>query len=57
MSQPIKSNEFRHGAGKGDEPRPINREVFRANFDKIKGLGKVLGTPTKKKGARVTYKY
>jgi hypothetical protein len=57
MSQPIKDSEFRHGAGKGDEPRPINREVFRANFDQIKGLGKVNGTPIKKKGARVTYKY
>jgi hypothetical protein len=57
MSQPIKDSEFRHGAGKGDEPRPINREIFRANFDQIRGFGKVSGTPVKKKGARVTYKY
>ena len=57
MSQPIKANEFRHGAGKGDDPRPVNRQVFRANFDQIQGLGTLKGKPTKKKGARTTYVY
>ena len=57
MSQPIKANEFRHGAGKGDEPRPVNRQVFRSNFDRIRGLGRVSGIPIKKKGAKTTYAY
>jgi hypothetical protein len=57
MSQPIASNQFSHGAGKGPEERPINRAKFRANFDKIQGRGSTHGTPVKKKGARTTYKY
>jgi len=57
MSQPIASNQFGHGAGKGDEARPVDRVKFRANFDKIQGRGPVLGTPIKKKGAKTTYRY
>jgi len=57
MSQPIASNQFSHGAGKGDEARPVDRVKFRANFDQIRGLGSVSGTPVSKKGAKTTYSY
>ena len=57
MSQPIASSQFSHGAGKGDEARPVDRLKFRANFDQIRGLGSVSGTPVKKKGAKTTYSY
>lgn len=57
MSQPIASNQFGHGAGKGDEPRPVDRVRFRANFDQIRGRGTVSGTAVSKKGAKTTYSY
>jgi hypothetical protein len=56
MSEAIKSNEFGHGAGKGDEERPVNRIRYRKNYEAIKLLG-VKGTPSKKKGGKTTYKY
>jgi hypothetical protein len=57
MSQPIKSNQFHHGAGKGDEPRPVDRAKFRANFDAIQGRGKLTGKVAKQKNGRTTYSY
>jgi hypothetical protein len=56
MSQPIQSNQFTHGAGKGDDERPVNRIKYRKNYDAIKKLG-VKGTPAKTKGGKTTYKY
>lgn len=56
MSQPIKSNQFTHGAGKGDDERPVDRPRYRKNYDAIKKLG-VKGTPAAKKGGKTTYKY
>jgi len=57
MSQPIKSNQFHHGAGKGDEPRPVDRAKYRANFDQIQGRGKLAGKVVKQKDGRTTYSY
>jgi hypothetical protein len=57
MSQPIKSNQFSHGAGKGDEPRPMDREKFRKNFDHIRGVRQMVGRLVKKKGGKTTYSY
>jgi hypothetical protein len=56
MSQAIKSNEFGHGAGKGDDERPVDRIRYRQNYDAIKKLG-LKGTLTKTKGGKTTYKY
>ncbi len=56
MSQTIKSNEFGHGAGKGDDERPVDRLKYRKNYDAIKKLG-LKGVPAKKKGGKTTYKY
>jgi hypothetical protein len=57
MSQPIKSNQFSHGAGKGDEPRPVDRRKYRKNFDQIAGIGKMVGAPVKEKNGKITYSY
>lgn len=57
MSQPIKSNEFSYGAGKGDEPRPVDRAKYRAQFDKIRWSGTPKGRLLKKKDGRTTYVY
>jgi hypothetical protein len=57
MSQRIPSNQFNHGAGKGSEERPIDREKFRQNFDRISGLGSVSGKPTRQKNGKITYSY
>jgi hypothetical protein len=57
MSQQIPSSQFGHGAGKGDEERPVDRLKFRANFAQIRGLGSVTGTQIKKKGGKTTYSY
>jgi hypothetical protein len=35
MSQPINKNEWSYGAGKGDYPRPVDRQKYRENFDQI----------------------
>jgi hypothetical protein len=56
MSQPIKSNQFSHGAGKGDDERPVDRIKYRQNYDAIKKLG-LKGTPAKTKVGKTTYKY
>ena len=57
MSQPIKKNQFGHGAGKGDWERPIDRIAYRDNFGQIRGLGVVKGRVSKKKGGKTTYSY
>lgn len=57
MSQAIPSNQFSHGAGKGPEERPIDREKFRQNFDRISGFGRVSGTPSRQKNGKITYTY
>ena len=57
MSQPIKSNQFSHGAGKGDEPRPGDRAKYRSQFDKIRWSGAPKGRLAKKKDGRTTYVY
>lgn len=48
-----KSNQ----AGKGDKPRPVNKEEFDKNFDQIEGRGKVTGTLVKNSKGKLTYKY
>jgi hypothetical protein len=57
MSQPIKSNQFSHGAGKGDEPRPVDRAKYRSQFDAIRWSGAPKGRLAKKKDGRTTYVY
>lgn len=44
-------------AGKGDKPRPVNKEAYDKNFDEIQGRGNLIGTPTKKTKGKVTYSY
>ncbi len=56
MSEQIPKNQFGTGAGKGDAERPVNRDVYRANLDKIKmsgGYGKVAS----QKLGKTTYTY
>jgi len=43
-------------AGKGDKPRPINKEQFDSNFDKIKWNQKENKNVEIKK-RKITYKY
>jgi hypothetical protein len=44
-------------AGKGDKPRPVNKEVYNLNFDEIQGRGKLTGVPIKSSKGKTTYKY
>lgn len=48
-----KSNQ----AGKGDKPRPVKKEVYDANFDEIKGRGKITGKLIKNVKGKQIYKY
>lgn len=57
MSQPIKSNQFSHGAGKGDEPRPLDRPKYRSRFEAIRWSGTPKGKLSKKKEGRTIYSY
>jgi hypothetical protein len=57
MSQPIKSNQFNHGAGKGSEERPVDRAKFRNNFDSIRWTKQVSGTVKKQKAGKVSITY
>ena len=57
MSQPIKSNQFSHGAGKGDEPRPVDRAKYRSRFEAIRWTGTPKGRLAKKKDGRTSYVY
>ena len=56
MSEPMRKADFNTGAGKGDHERPVNREVFRQNFDKIKKHGN-RGIAVHSKVGKTTYKY
>jgi hypothetical protein len=45
-------------AGKGDKPRPINKEQFDSNFDKINWNQKEnKSVEIKNKKGKITYKY
>lgn len=57
MSQPIKSNQFSHGAGKGDEPRPVDRVKYRSRFEAIRWTGAPKGRLAKKTDGRTKYVY
>ena len=48
-----KSNQ----AGKGDKPRPVNKQAYDANFDEIKGRGNLTGKLVKTSKGKLTYKY
>lgn len=44
-------------AGKGDKPRPVNKEAYDKNFDEIEGRGSLIGVPVKTSKGKTTYKY
>lgn len=44
-------------AGKGDKPRPVNKEVYNKNFDEIQGRGKTTGKLVKTVKGKSVYKY
>ena len=44
-------------AGKGDKPRPVNKEIYNKNFDEIQGRGKTVGKAVKNSKGKTTYKY
>jgi hypothetical protein len=45
-------------AGKGDKPRPVNKQVFNDNFDKISWKeNKFTPKEIKNKKGKVSYKY
>lgn len=44
-------------AGKGDTPRPIDKQKFQSNFDSIKGRGKMSGKVKRQRNGRTTYSY
>jgi hypothetical protein len=44
-------------AGKGDKPRPVNKEVYNENFDLIQGRGKITGKLIKNARGKLSYKY
>ena len=44
-------------AGKGDKPRPVNKETYDKNFDEIEGRGNLTGVPVKTSKGKTTYKY
>ena len=52
----MNKSELSTGAGKGDDPRPVNRKKFNETLDKMKKHG-IRGTLLQKKGARSTYIY
>ena len=57
MSKQIPKNQFNYGAGKGDHERPVDRTVFRSNFDLIDFTKSPQKQPVKKKNGRVSYSY
>ncbi len=44
-------------AGKGDKPRPINKQKYTQNFEEILGWGKTTGELIKTSKGKSTYKY
>jgi hypothetical protein len=57
MSQPIPSNQFSHGAGKGPEERPIDRKKYAQNFSQIKWPKSASGSLKKVKNGKSTFVY
>jgi hypothetical protein len=57
MSQPIPSNQFSHGAGKGPEERPIDRKKYAENFSRIRWQKFVSGNLKKSKNGKSTFVY
>jgi hypothetical protein len=45
------------GAGKGDNPRPLDKRRYKENFSQIKGMGKMSGRLKKSKPGRQTWSY
>jgi ABC-type amino acid transport substrate-binding protein len=52
----MNKSELNTGAGKGDDPRPVNRKKFNETLNKMKKHG-IQGTLLQKKGARSIYIY
>lgn len=44
-------------AGKGDKPRPTNKEKYTLNFEEIQGWGKTTGKLVSNTKGKITYKY
>lgn len=44
-------------AGKGDKPRPVNKQAYDKNFDEIERKGIVNGVLIKNSKGKSTYKY
>ena len=57
MSQAIPSNQFNHGAGKGDEERPLDRKRYNRNFDQIQWTKQVSGKVARVKNGKTTIVY
>lgn len=57
MSQVIPSNQFSHGAGKGDDERPVDRKRYARNFEQIRWMGKISGKIQRVKNGKTTIVY
>jgi len=44
-------------AGKGDDPRPVDKAKFQSNFENIQGRGKMSGKVKRRRNGRTTYSY